>query len=147
MQKEILKQSHDGRTGGHLGQKRTLSKFQRKFYWVGYRRTVDVWVNGCQSCQARKAPKKKFRALLQLALTGAPFERIALDIMGPLPESKNGNKYILVIMDYFTRWSEAYALPNQQAQTVAKLLVTQFICRYGVPSKIHSDQGTNFESK
>lgn len=54
MQKEVLKQSHDGRTGGHLGQKCTLSKIQKNFYWVGYRRTVhvDVWVNGCQFCQA-----------------------------------------------------------------------------------------------
>ena len=147
LQKEVLKQSHDTRIGGHLGQKRTLRKVQKSYYWVGYRHIVDMWVRSCLKCQARKMPKHKYKAALQLAPTGAPFERIALDIMGPLPVTSNGNIYVLVVMDYFTKWAEAYALPDQQAKTVARVLVTQFVCRYGVPNQIHSDQGSNFESK
>ena len=70
-------------------------------------------------------------------------ERIALDFMGPFPKTKAGNRYVL---NYFTKWTEAYALSNQEASTVASVLVNEFISRYGVPAEIHSDQGRQFES-
>jgi hypothetical protein len=73
-------------------------------------------------------------------------ERIAIDIMGPLPVSKNGNQYLLVTMDYFSKWPEVYPLPNQEARTVATVLVREFFCRFGIPMELHSDQGRNFES-
>ncbi len=78
---------------------------------------------------------------------GAPTERIALDVLGALPTSESGNKYLLIVADYFTKWPEAYPLPNQEATTVAEALVKEFVCRFGVPREIHSDQGRNFESK
>ena len=74
-------------------------------------------------------------------------ERIAIDVLGPLPVSEDGNKYILIAMDYFTKWPEAYPLPNQEAVTVAKVLVEEFISRFGMPIELHSDQGRNFESR
>ena len=70
---------------------------------------------------------------------GAPMERIAVDIMGPLPVTKQGNKYLLVAIDYFTKWSEAYALPHQEARTVATVLVQELACRFGTPLELHSD--------
>ena len=73
-------------------------------------------------------------------------ERIAIDILGPLPLTESGNKYLLVVMDYFTKWPEVYPLPNQTAVTVAEILVKNFFCRFGTPLEIHSDQGWNFES-
>ena len=54
---------------------------------------------------------------------------------------------MLVVTDYFTKWTESYAIPDQSATTVAEKLVSEFICRFGVPRQLHSDQGTNFESK
>ena len=78
---------------------------------------------------------------------GAPSERVAMDILGPLPESESGNKYLLLVADYFTKWPEAYALPNQEATTVAEVFVREYVCRFGVPLELHSDQGRNFESK
>ena len=77
----------------------------------------------------------------------SPMERIVIDVLGPLPITENGNKYILIVADYFTKWVEAYPMPNQEATTVAELLVREFICRFGVPLLIHSDQGRNFESE
>ena len=74
-------------------------------------------------------------------------ERIAIDILGPLPETPWKNKFILVVSDYFTKWTESYAVPNQEAATVAEKLVSEFICRFGVPRELHSDQGTDFELK
>ena len=76
----------------------------------------------------------------------APMDKIACDIMGPLPETERKNIYILVVSDYYTKYVEAYALPDQTAQTVADCLVTEWICRFGVPLQILSDQGRNFES-
>ncbi len=69
-----------------------------------------------------------------------------MDILGPLPLPSLGNKFLLVVTDYFTRWPEAYPLPNQEASTVADVLVKEFVCRFGVPKEIHSDQGRNFEA-
>ena len=78
---------------------------------------------------------------------GVPFERIAIDIAGPFPESDKGNRYLLIAMDFFTKWPETYTIPNQEASTVAETLVTNFFCRFGVPMGLHSDQGRNFESR
>lgn len=84
---------------------------------------------------------------MQIYNVGAPFERIALDVVGPLPKSNSGNKYMLVVADYFTKWPKVIPMPNQQAETVAKALLTHVISRHGVPLEIYSDQGRNFGSK
>ena len=73
-------------------------------------------------------------------------ERVAMDILGPLPETDAGNKYILVVGDYFTKWKEAYPMRDMEATTVARLLVNEFFCRFGLPDTLHTDQGRNFES-
>ena len=73
-------------------------------------------------------------------------ERIAIDILGPLPETPRKNKFTLVVSDYFAKLTESYPIPNQEATTVAEKLMSEFICRFGVPRQLHSDQGTNFES-
>ena len=64
---------------------------------------------------------------------GKPLERISLDILGPVSITQNRNKYILIVTDYFTRYAEAYALPNIKAATVADKLLEEFICRFGLP--------------
>ena len=74
-------------------------------------------------------------------------DRIAIDVCGPIPVTDRGNVRCLVIADYFTKWVEAYALPNQEADTVSEVPVKEWICRFGIPKFIHSVQGTNFESK
>ena len=80
-------------------------------------------------------------------VVGAPMEGIAIDILGPLPEAPQINKLILVVSHYFTKWTEIYTMPNQEATTVAEKRVSEFICRFGEPRHLHSDQGTNLESK
>ena len=78
---------------------------------------------------------------------GAPLERVALDLIGPLPLSYKGNKYALIVTDYFTKWAEAYSIPDMEAKFITDLFVNNFICRFGVPRQIHTDQGRQFESK
>jgi hypothetical protein len=70
-----------------------------------------------------------------------------MDVLGPLKKTSRGNIVVLVVADLFTKWIEAYPLPNQEAETVARTLVGEFMSRYGVPRILHSDQGRNFESK
>jgi hypothetical protein len=77
---------------------------------------------------------------------GSPMERIAVDVLGPLPETEQQNKYLLIVADYFTKWTEAFPIRNQEATTVADVLVKEVVSRFGVPLVLHSDQGRNFES-
>lgn len=74
-------------------------------------------------------------------------EKIALDILGPLPESTKGNKYILVMIDCFTKRTEPIAIPDQEAKTVLTTFVNEIACGFVTPLQVHSDQGRNFESK
>lgn len=84
---------------------------------------------------------------IKSVVTSRPYERVALNILGPLPETADKNRYILVVGDYFSKWTEAFAIPNQEAHTIAKVVVEQWVCRFGTPLRIHSDQGHNFESR
>lgn len=84
---------------------------------------------------------------LQQTSVGAPFDRIGIDIVGPCPVTENGNEYLIVICDYYSKWVESVAVPNHTALCVADTLVTEVFCRFGVPSVIHSDQGREFESE
>ena len=144
---ELLQELHAGLTSGHLGEKKTLSRLRQRFYWVGMRADVQGWCRACDTCCAKKGPARKTRAPLQLHHVGAPMERVAVDIAGPLPLTSRGNRFILVVMDYFTKWPEAYALPNHGAEMVADVLVGQFFTQFGVPDELHSDQGREFESQ
>ena len=71
---------------------------------------------------------------------------VAVNILGPLPESNLGNKYICIVSDHFTKWVEAFPMPNQRSETIAKELVDKFFSRFGIPLSILSDQGAQFES-
>ena len=144
----VLKEMHDSVTAGHMGVRRTLACARLRFYWYKQRETVEMWCRGCTKCAARKSGSaKKHRASLRKNITGEPFARIGIDISGPYNPTQDGNKYLLVVSDYFTKWVEAYPMRDMEAKTVAEVLVTEFISRMGVPMVIHSDQGRNFESK
>ncbi|KAK3086868.1 hypothetical protein FSP39_024642 [Pinctada imbricata] len=145
-QNEILHMLHNCPTAGHLGTKRTIQRVQLRFYWVHYKEHIIQYCASCEKCQQRKSPRLKYQGQMKQYLVAEPLERVAIDILGPLPITYAGNRYILVISDYFTRWTEGYAIPNQESETVAKKFVDEFICRYGVPMQVHTDQGRQFES-
>lgn len=144
---EVLRQLHSEVSGGHLGVNRTMERLRQRFYWVKCKEDVKDWCRKCEVCASSNGPQPRRKAPMRQYNVGSPFERIAIDIAGPFPTSDQGNKYILVAMDYFTKWAEAYALPNQEATTVADVLIKEFISRFGVPRELHSDQGRNFESE
>lgn len=145
--RNVLYFCHDFKGAGHLGYKKTLEKVKSKYFWPGCRKDVRGYVMGCNQCSKRKNPNKSKRAPMGIVETGVPMERIATDILGELPRTNAGNRYILVVSDYFTKWTESFAMPNMEAQTVAKILVEEVIARFGVPNQIHSDQGRQYESQ
>ena len=77
---------------------------------------------------------------------GYPLQLVVVDILGPLPQTSNGNKYILVAEDYFTRWLEAWPIPNQETKTVAEKFLNEMFFHFSLPDQILSDQGQQSES-
>ena len=91
-------------------------------------------------------PHTYVRASLRSAKTGYLMQLVVLDILGPFPKSKYSKRYIPLIAGYFTRWTEAYPTPDQEASTVAKKLTDEIFFRFSPPEQLHSDQGWNFNS-
>ena len=144
---EVLSLCHDNICAGHPGIARTLVLVRRAFYWYSQRRDVVSYVKSCAICIQTKSPSRKARAPMEAFQAGNPMERVHIDMIGPFPLSKDGNRYVLMVIDQFTRWVECLPLPDQAAITVAKVLVEDFFCRFGIPLELHSDQGSNFMSQ
>uniref|UniRef100_A0A669BLT9 Gypsy retrotransposon integrase-like protein 1 n=1 Tax=Oreochromis niloticus TaxID=8128 RepID=A0A669BLT9_ORENI len=147
LRSQVLELVHGSVGAGHYGNAKTLRRLRGRFYWPGCRRDVELHVHCCDTCTAQKGPTQRSTAPLQQYLVGAPMERVGVDVLGPFPVTESGNWYVLVAMDYFTKWPEAYAVPDQSASTTAEKLVEEMFTRFGVPAELHSDQGRNFESK
>ncbi|MBJ5510257.1 hypothetical protein JGG51_24020 [Salmonella enterica subsp. enterica serovar Meleagridis] len=120
---------------------KTLEKVKERFYWLRCRSDVENWCRRCDTCASRKGPKTRSRGRLQVYNVGAPFGRIAVDVMGPLPRTEKGNRYVLVVMDCFTNCPEVFPMENQEVITIADILVDSVVARHGVPRELHSDQG------
>ena len=143
---KILTDYHDH--AGHQGISRTYGQVCARFHWYGMKRDVYDYVASCESCNQRARPVGRGRgAPLVVTWSGYPFERIAMDLIPNLPETGNGNKHLLVVVDYFTKWVEAYPLKRMDAATIASVFVSEFVSRFGAPESLHTDQGKNFDSK
>jgi len=145
--KEILEEAHDSSIGGHFGVNKTLEKIRKRFYWATCKQDVENWCKSCKVCISKQGPLGKGKSPLQIYNVGLPFQRVQMDVLGPLPKTYLGNRFVLVIVDCFTKWVEAFPIRNIKAKTVAEVFVREIISRHGVPSEIHTDQGRNFESK
>jgi len=143
-QHSILQQLHN--QSGHLGVHKTLEKVKERYYWPGYESDISTWIRECQQCQQRKPPPQTQHAPLGTITSDYPFEKLSWDIMGPLPLSSAGNRYIVVITDLFSKWVEAFPIKSTDTETLATLLIDEVVCRFGVPHYIHSDQGANLIS-
>ena len=110
LRKEVLIACHDGVGGSHLGRFKTLDKVAQRFFWTGMAEDVKDYVAGCEYCGTRKSPRMPREPNQQpLPVVVNPFDRVAVDFVGPLPVTARGNKYCLVFVDYATRWPEAFA--------------------------------------
>uniref|UniRef100_A0A8C5PP86 Gypsy retrotransposon integrase-like protein 1 n=1 Tax=Leptobrachium leishanense TaxID=445787 RepID=A0A8C5PP86_9ANUR len=145
---ELLRLAHDIPLAGHLGQKKTRHRLARAFFWPRLSEDTREYCRTCPVCQKTgKAGDHPKAPLHPMPIIQEPFSRVAVDIIGPLPRpSATGKRYILTVVDYATRYPEAVALANIQADTVADALL-RVLTRVGFPREILSDQGTQFTAE
>lgn len=144
----IIKEYHESVIGGHRGSFKLRQLLQERFYWPGMGKEIVEFIRSCPSCQTNKNYIPKIRQPMQITDTPrSAFEKIQIDIVGPLPVSSKGNQYLLTLQDNLTKYSDAIPLRNIDAATVAFALAEQFISRFGCPRAIHTDQGRNFISQ
>jgi ferredoxin len=127
-------------SGGHLGANKTLDKVMQRYYWLHARNNTKKWCQYCGTCAASCHLQTKGQGLMH-QYARAPFKVTATYVAGLFPQSNQENRYLVLTMDYFTKWPKAYIITNQEASTVAEALVTNFFCHFGVLQVLHSDQG------
>jgi transposase InsO family protein len=144
----ILKCYHDSPCGGgHFGFDKTYARIRKRYFWTSITTDIEDFCKTCDVCQRRNAV---IRSRPEMQLPEVPETRwhtVGMDIAGPFPVTTAGNKYLLVIIDHLTRWPEAFAMPDQHADTVLWTFVNKFVSRWGVPYKVVTDQGSNFTSE
>lgn len=141
----VIFMTHNHPTGGHFGKDATYNKISTRFWWKGMYKDIEEYVKTCDSCQRRG--NKGGIGYLNPIKVGKPFERIGIDFVGPLEKTKDGNKYILVVTDYLTKWPEAEPMKEATAGNVIQFIYEKIICRHGCPKIILSDRGTHFRNR
>lgn len=139
----VLESLHDH--AGHQGIERTLALVRTRCFWPGMQRDTTEYCRRCERCTLAKAPLPKIKPKMGSLLASRPLEVLAIDFT-VLEPTVNGIENVLVMTDVFTKFTQAVPTKDQKALTVAKTLIGEWFIRFGVPRRIHSDQGRNFES-
>ncbi|KAL0180385.1 hypothetical protein M9458_025827, partial [Cirrhinus mrigala] len=142
----VLELAHSHPMAGHLGAANTTQRIRDRFHWPGMEAEVRGFCQACPTCQVTSPRTPPPSPLIPLPIIEVPFERIGMDIIGPLPRSARGHEHILVIVDYATRYPEAVPLRKATAKSIAQELFL-LASRVGLPSEILTDQGTPFMSR
>ena len=142
-QEQVVKTAHE--VMGHRGPKATKHRLAQAAVFPTMPTIVRNVLSTCHACQTKSKPTQQ-RTTLRPSTSRAPFETWAMDFVGPLPTSTKGFRYILTLRDVFTRWVEAFPTKDMTAATVIHHLVTDVFPRFGLPLKLHSDNGSQFTS-
>ncbi|XP_062584037.1 uncharacterized protein LOC134245806 isoform X2 [Saccostrea cucullata] len=145
---KVLSLAHESLMAGHLATSRTIDKVLAEFYWPGVQADARRFCRSCDICQ-RTPPKGRTTKVPMsvMPIIDEPFRRVAVDLVGPIqPMTDNGNRYILTLVDFSTRYPEAVALKGIETERVAEALVDIF-CRIGVPKEMLTGMGTQFISE
>ena len=143
---ELIKQVHCGMTGGHFAYDKTCLQVQRRAYWFTWKTDVKAFCESCVECSTYFRGNPKRQAPMQKFTVGEKFQLVSIDICGPFPKSERGNRFIMTVVDHFSKMVQAYCMPDHQASTVARELVQGWISQFGAMKELLSDNGTEFMS-
>jgi len=144
---EFIAKCHQGMTGGHRAFRSTLDQVHRRGYWLGWRKDVERYCRQCGNCNCYRRGHLPRTGPLQPMITGNIMERWHVDITGPHPRTARGSKYILTCVDAFSKWAEAFPIPNKEAKTIARVLVEQLFCRFGTPIALLTDNAKELDGR
>jgi transposase InsO family protein len=140
----ILYNMHTDPLTGHFALKGTIQRILERYYWPTIDKDVRAYISSCDACQRRGKPQ--VNEPLHPIKVGQPFSRIGIDVVGPLNETKRGNRYIITATDYLTKWPEARAVQHAKKEDIALFLWEEIICKHGCPRELLSDRGAAFLS-
>ena len=143
----VMKLAHESIMSGHLATSRTISRILSEVFWPGMQSEIKRFCQSCDICQKTMSKGKVKKVPLdRMPLIDVPFKRVAVDIIGPLhPPTDKGNRFILTLVDYATRFPQATALPGIDTERVAEALLEMFSYT-GIPEEILTDMGSQFTS-
>src|ERR1044071_1646603 len=136
---------HNDPLSAHASTERMMNKMRTRYYWPQMYEDIREYVRSCDICQ-RRGKYRRTEPLHPIPV-GEPFYRIGIDYVGPLPRTKEGNKYIIVAMDYLTKWPEARPTKEATAATTIDFIYDDIVCRHGCPGIIQTDRGTHFNNQ
>jgi hypothetical protein len=142
---KILYNMHNVPNAGHFGIKATMDKTRQRYFWPTMGEDIRKYIETCDTCQRLGRPKRT--EVLRPIGVGQAFDRLGIDIVGPLKPTLMGKRYIVVATDYFTKWPEARAIEKADAKTIAGFLYEEIICRHSCPREMLSDRGAVFVSQ
>lgn len=141
----VLRQNHDDATAGHLGVKKTLHRVGAEYFWPGWRKAVKSYVRSCDVCQRYKVAQTKPAGKMYFRDPKGPWYTVSADLIGPLPRSGRGHRFLLVIQDLFSKWVELCPIGSATAKNVTTK-TKEVLLRHGAPETIIVDNGTQFVS-
>jgi hypothetical protein len=145
---ELMKEIHAGLCGSHIGSRPLLGKiFRQGFYWPKATSDAADLVQKCENCQKCAKDQKQPSSLTQLIQPTWPLQRWGLDLLGPLPPAQGNLKYVVVVVEYFSKWIEAKPLATITLVMIQKFFWQNIVCHFGVPKEITVDNGTQFEAE
>ena len=144
MQQEVMKAAHNDL--GHQGQERTEQVIRERCWWPGVHLDVKKWISECERCVVAKGPYLPVRTPMGSIIATKPLEVLAMDFT-QLEPATDGRENVLVLTDVFTKYCVAIPTRDQRATTVVKVLLREWFMVYGVPQRLHSDQGRSFEAE
>jgi transposase InsO family protein len=143
----VLHEFHDSPDAGHPGREETIRAIRTQYTWPTLSKDADQHLRACLICATTKRGPIQARAPRRAYIPKRPWQTIAIDYMGPYEETPSGNQFLLVVTDIFSKWVEAFPIRRATAKATVRALENEVFCRWGYPSAIISDNGTQFTSE
>lgn len=140
--RKVFLDCHFNEIGHHMGQKKTVSRIQSKYYWLGIVKDVVDWIRLCETCQEAERNKNMSRTVRPIKVE-APWEIVGIDILGPFPETGRGNAYVVILTDYLSKWVEAFPVQKKDSLSVARC-ISSTVYRFGALKTVFCSQSADF---